>query len=70
MAQPGQISVLFIDIGGVLLTNGWDRNLRRKAAEVFELDFAELDERHHLTFDVPVYAVSALEHCFLVRHGK
>jgi putative hydrolase of the HAD superfamily len=45
------ISTLFLDIGGVLLTNGWDRHSRQRAAETFQLDFAEMDERHHLTFD-------------------
>ena len=45
------ISTLFLDIGGVLLTNGWDRNARRLAAESFALDFEEMNERHHLTFD-------------------
>ena len=45
------ISTLFLDIGGVLLTNGWDRNARRLAGETFDLDCEEMDERHHLTFD-------------------
>lgn len=45
------ISTLFLDIGGVLGTNGWDRAARRRAADVFGLDYAEMDERHHLTFD-------------------
>ena len=45
------ITTLFLDIGGVLLTNGWDRRIRRLAAETFNLDFEEMDERHHLTFD-------------------
>ncbi len=45
------ITHLFLDIGGVLLTNGWDRGMRKKAAEEFNLDHAEMDERHHLTFD-------------------
>jgi putative hydrolase of the HAD superfamily len=49
--QPAKISTLFLDIGGVLLTNGWDRHSRRHAAEKFDLDFPEMDERHHLTFD-------------------
>lgn len=47
----GEITTLFVDIGGVLLTNGWDRSMRRKAAETFELDYEAVDERHHLTFD-------------------
>jgi putative hydrolase of the HAD superfamily len=45
------IRALFLDIGGVLLTNGWDRQMRRHAVEIFHLDEAEVDERHHLTFD-------------------
>ncbi len=49
--MPPRITTLFLDIGGVLLTNGWDRHSRRHAAEKFGLDFAEMDERHHLTFD-------------------
>ncbi len=46
-----QITTLFLDIGGVLLTNGWDHNSRRRAAETFGLDYEEMSERHHLTFD-------------------
>ncbi|MCZ2127555.1 MAG: HAD family phosphatase [Anaerolineales bacterium] len=45
------ITTLFLDIGGVLLTNGWDHNARARAASQFQLDYAEMDERHHLTFD-------------------
>lgn len=45
------ITALFLDIGGVLLTNGWDRKARRRAADEFQLDYPEMDERHHLTFD-------------------
>jgi putative hydrolase of the HAD superfamily len=46
-----EINTLFLDIGGVLLTNGWDRKSREKACQVFGLDGPEVDERHHLTFD-------------------
>ncbi len=49
MAQK-TIKTLFLDIGGVLLSNGWDRAARREAAKKFQLDFQEMDERHHLTF--------------------
>jgi putative hydrolase of the HAD superfamily len=51
MAEAVSITALFLDIGGVLLTNGWDHTMRRRAAEIFELDYEELNERHHLTFD-------------------
>lgn len=45
------ITTLFLDIGGVLLTNGWDRKARARAPEKFGLEQNEVDERHHLTFD-------------------
>jgi putative hydrolase of the HAD superfamily len=51
MDQNNKITTLFLDIGGVLLTNGWDHNIRRQAAEKYSLDFEEMNERHHLTFD-------------------
>jgi putative hydrolase of the HAD superfamily len=51
MSNSSSITSLFLDIGGVLLTNGWDHNMRRKAAETFELDYNDMNERHHLTFD-------------------
>jgi putative hydrolase of the HAD superfamily len=44
------ITTLFLDIGGVLLTNGWDLQMRQLAAETFALDFKEMNDRHHLTF--------------------
>lgn len=40
------ITHVFFDIGGVLGTNGWDREQRARAAERFELD-EEFDSRHH-----------------------
>ncbi len=49
--KGGTITTLFLDIGGVLLTNGWDRSGREKAFEHFKLDAKEVEERHHLTFD-------------------
>jgi putative hydrolase of the HAD superfamily len=50
MTQPA-VTTIFLDIGGVLLTNGWGRENRRQVASDLGLDFAEMDERHHLTFD-------------------
>ena len=51
MKKASSINTIFTDIGGVLLTNGWDRGSRRKAIELFKLDPEETEERHHLTFD-------------------
>lgn len=45
------ITTLFLDIGGVLLSNGWGHEARNKAVAHFKLDADELNERHHLTFD-------------------
>ena len=44
------VTTLFLDLGGVLLSNGWDRTSRKRAAEKFGIDFMEMDERHHLAF--------------------
>ncbi len=44
------VTAIFVDIGGVLLTNGWDRSMRERAAEAFRIGYEELNERHHLTF--------------------
>lgn len=49
--MQNKITTLFTDIGGVLLTNGWDRKARGEAAVLFNLDSVDLEERHHLTFD-------------------
>lgn len=50
MEKSKSVTTLFLDIGGVLLTNGWDRNARMLAAKTFNLDHEEMNERHHLTF--------------------
>ena len=44
------ITALFLDIGGVLLTNGWDHHARKRAAANFKLEWAEMEDRHHLNF--------------------
>ncbi len=44
-------SHLLTDLGGVLLTNGWDRNTRRRVAEQFHVDPAVMEECHRLTYD-------------------
>jgi putative hydrolase of the HAD superfamily len=45
-----EITTLFWDIGGVILTNGWDREARRDAATTFRLDWEEFEDRHDLSF--------------------
>ncbi|MDD5708475.1 MAG: HAD family phosphatase, partial [Kiritimatiellae bacterium] len=51
MKRSTEITTLFLDIGGVLLTNGWDHHARKRAAMNFKLELAEMEDRHHLTFD-------------------
>jgi putative hydrolase of the HAD superfamily len=42
------ISAIFWDVGGVLLTNAWDREQRHRALEHFTLDETEFDDRHEM----------------------
>jgi putative hydrolase of the HAD superfamily len=48
---PAPVTALFLDVGGVMLTNGWDRRSREAAATKFGLDLDELNDRHRMTFD-------------------
>ena len=52
MSEEVAITCVFLDIGGVLLTNGWDHLARKRAAEHFQLESAEMEKRHHLTFEI------------------
>jgi putative hydrolase of the HAD superfamily len=45
-----EITTMFWDIGGVILTNGWGADARRRAAETFHLDWEEFQDRHDLSF--------------------
>ena len=48
--NKNKITTLFLDIGGVLLSNGWGHNFRRLAAEKFHIDEKEMEERHGIMF--------------------
>lgn len=50
MQNETQIKCLFLDIGGVLLTDGWDIHARRRAAVTFDLDFSDMNDRHRIIF--------------------
>jgi len=43
-----EIQCLFVDIGGVLLSDGWDHHARKRAATHFKVAWDELEERHQL----------------------
>ena len=52
MKNRHPITCLFVDIGEVLLTNGWDHRARQRAAKHFKLDWAEMQDRHELNFEL------------------
>ena len=43
-----QISAIFWDVGGVLLTNAWDHAQRKKVLVQFNLDEEEFQDRHEM----------------------
>jgi putative hydrolase of the HAD superfamily len=45
------IKTLFLDIGGILLNNGWGHESRNKAVNHFKLDGEAFHKRHLLTFE-------------------
>ena len=45
MKKAKAITCVFVDIGGVLLTNGWDHHARKRAATHFKLELAEMEDR-------------------------
>jgi len=48
MKATTPVTSLFVDIGGILLTNGWDHLARKRAASSFNLDWDEMEARHGL----------------------
>lgn len=50
MEKQGAINTLFVDIGGVLLTNGWDRVSRELAIKTFHLEPDEIKARHDMYY--------------------
>ena len=55
------IKALFVDIGGVVLTNGWDHTARASACHTFGLDAKELEDRHALSFGAYEIGAFSLE---------
>jgi putative hydrolase of the HAD superfamily len=43
------ISTIFWDVGGVILSNGWDRPARAEAARKFGIDWNDFEDRHELS---------------------
>ncbi len=51
MDARSDIQALFLDVGGVLLTNAWDDQALQRAARAFDLDLVELRNRHAATHE-------------------
>jgi putative hydrolase of the HAD superfamily len=49
--EMGEISTILFDVGGVLLTNGWDHAERATVLQHFSLDRAAFEPRHELAND-------------------
>jgi hypothetical protein len=51
MQKATAMTCIFLHIGGVLLSDGWDHHARKRAATNFKLELAEMEDRHHLIFE-------------------
>ncbi len=51
MGKQMPVTTLFLDVGGVLLNNGWEQQFRRLAADAFNYDFDQMEARHHIIFE-------------------
>ena len=47
MQKTPAITCAVVDIGGIIFTDRWARQSRRRAARHFKLNLAEMEERHH-----------------------
>lgn len=47
-----EYKILFSDIGGVLLSNGWGHRSRMAAAKKYAIDYEEMDVLHNFIFNV------------------
>lgn len=50
--ENSALNVLFLDIGGVLLTNGWGHESRQRAAAHFGFDYERMNALHEIVFDI------------------
>jgi putative hydrolase of the HAD superfamily len=49
--EMSKVKVLFLDIGGLLLSNGWGHESTQKAGQTFGFDYAEMETLHHFIFN-------------------
>lgn len=52
MQKISDLKILFFDVGGILLSNGWGNESRKLAAEKFGLNFSDIEPLHNFIFNV------------------
>jgi putative hydrolase of the HAD superfamily len=57
--KPCFEKILFFDIGGVLLSNGWGHESRQAAAKKFDFDYDEMNYLHEFIFNV--YEIGSID---------
>jgi putative hydrolase of the HAD superfamily len=50
--EVADLKILFCDVGGILLSNGWGHEAREEAAKRFNLDYDEVNALHNFIFNV------------------
>ncbi|SEN17745.1 putative hydrolase of the HAD superfamily [Mucilaginibacter gossypiicola] len=50
--EVADLKILFFDVGGILLSNGWGHEAREEAAKRFNLDYDEVNALHNFIFNV------------------
>jgi putative hydrolase of the HAD superfamily len=50
--EVADLKILFFDVGGILLSNGWGHEAREEAAKRFNLNYDEVNALHNFIFNV------------------
>jgi len=50
--EASAVKVVYLDIGGVLLSDGWEKESRQIEADIFNLDYAEMDSLHQVISNI------------------
>jgi putative hydrolase of the HAD superfamily len=50
--KESDLKILFFDIGGILLSNGWGHESRKEASIKFNIDYEEVNALHNFIFNV------------------
>ena len=62
--------IIFFDIGGVLLSNGWGHESREKAAIEFGFDYSEMDILHDFISTIKLFIKQDQKHKFSTNRSS